>query len=101
MYSLVLVVVHDLNKLNDVLNAWREAGAPAVTIHLYVKDVEDVFARAVEAGATVAAPLANAFWGDRLGQLQDPFGHVWAIATHKEDLSPEEINERAMKMFGG
>jgi uncharacterized glyoxalase superfamily protein PhnB len=84
------------------LNRYRAPGhdrPPAVTIHLYVEDVEKVFAQAIEAGATVTVPLGNAFWGDRCGQLRDPFGHVWTVATHIEDLTPAEIDKRAQQVF--
>jgi PhnB protein len=66
----------------------------SVVIHLYVDDVDSSFQRAVRAGATVTQPLMDMFWGDRFGQLQDPFGHVWSMATHKQDLTPEEMARR-------
>jgi PhnB protein len=69
-------------------------GSP-VTIHLSVPDADASFARAVEAGATVKMPLADMFWGDRYGLLEDPFGHSWSVATHLRDMSPEEIREAA------
>jgi PhnB protein len=65
----------------------------SVVMHLYVPDADATFARAVAAGAKVAMPLMDAFWGDRYGQVRDPFGHVWSIATHKQDLSPEEMQK--------
>jgi uncharacterized glyoxalase superfamily protein PhnB len=77
-----------------------QGGSP-VTIHLYVTDADAVFARAVEAGATVAMPLADMFWGDRYGKVVDPFGHHWSIAEHLEDLTPEQMRERMAAMFGG
>jgi PhnB protein len=63
-------------------------------IFLYVEDVDASFERAVDAGATVASPLEDMFWGDRFGSVMDPFGHHWSLATHKEDLTEEEIAER-------
>ena len=69
-------------------------GSP-VTIHLQVQDADAGFARAVAAGATVTMPLADMFWGDRYGQLRDPFGHRWSVATHVRDLSPEQIRDAA------
>ncbi|MHB1991834.1 VOC family protein [Metallibacterium scheffleri] len=69
-------------------------GSP-VTIHLQVEDADAVFARAMRAGATVTMPLADMFWGDRYGQVRDPFGHSWSIATHVRDLSPEQIRAAA------
>jgi uncharacterized glyoxalase superfamily protein PhnB len=65
-------------------------GSP-VTIHLMVDNVDEVYARAVAAGATAKMPVADMFWGDRYGKLIDPFGHEWSIATHVRDLTPEEI----------
>jgi len=70
-----------------------------VTLHLYVADANASFARAVEAGAKVKMPLADMFWGDRYGQLVDPFGHHWSIAEHLEDLTPEQMQERMVSMF--
>jgi PhnB protein len=65
-----------------------------VRIGLYVDDVDDVVKRAVAAGAKVLIPVADQFYGDRSGRLEDPFGHVWIVGTHKEDVSPEEIARR-------
>jgi PhnB protein len=70
-------------------------GGTAVNIFLYVKDVDEVFQQAVEAGARISMPLSDMFWGDRYGQLTDPFGHSWSLATHKEDVHPEELRKRA------
>lgn len=64
-----------------------------------MEDVDAAFQRAVAAGAKVTMPLADMFWGDRFGKPQDPFGHEWGLATHKEDLSPEEIGKRAQATF--
>ena len=86
--------------LNDELPEWGvrgpdpAAGVP-VSLHLYVEDVDAVFKRAVAAGCTVKMPVQDMFWGDRYGKLVDPFGHEWGLATHKEDLSPEEMAKRA------
>jgi len=70
-------------------------GSPVV-IHLSVPNVDEVWARATAAGATVRMELADAFWGDRYGQVEDPFGHRWSLATHIRDVSPEEM-QQAMK----
>lgn len=69
-------------------------------MHLYVTDVDAQFKRAIEAGATVVDDVKDQFYGDRTGSLKDPFGHLWFIGTHKEDLTPEQIRQRAMEMFG-
>jgi PhnB protein len=62
---------------------------------MYVEDVDAVVQRAVDAGATITVEVADQFWGDRFGALTDPFGHSWTIATHVEDVPPEEMAERA------
>jgi PhnB protein len=67
-------------------------GSP-VTLHLYVEDADAQFERAIAAGATVRMPIADMFWGDRYGVLEDPFGHHWSVATHKRDVSPDEMRE--------
>jgi PhnB protein len=77
------------------------AGNSPVTIHLYVTDADATFARAVDAGATVAMPLADMFWGDRYGKLVDPFGHHWSIAEHLEDPTPEQMEERMATAMAG
>jgi PhnB protein len=69
-------------------------GGSAVSILLYVEDVDACFSQATAAGATVTRPLKDQFYGDRSATLTDPFGHVWHIATHKEDVTPEEMNKR-------
>ena len=74
-------------------------GGIASSLHLYVDDADKAFSRALEAGCTVKAPLMDAFWGDRYGKVTDPFGHEWGIATHKEDLSVEEMGKRAAEFF--
>jgi PhnB protein len=73
----------------------RELGGTTAGVFLYVDDVDAVAQKAVDAGATVTMEVADQFWGDRFGSLQDPFGHSWSIATHVEDVPPEEMAERA------
>ena len=70
-------------------------GGTATSLYLYVADANAVFQRAIEAGATVSLPLMDAFWGDRYGQVTDPFGHQWGIATRQEEVSAEELARRA------
>jgi PhnB protein len=72
----------------------QTAGFVTGTTFLYVPDVDTVFKKAVDAGAKVVMPPTDMFWGDRFGKVVDPFGHHWGIATHKEDLSPQEIQKR-------
>ena len=73
-------------------------GGSPVSLLIYVKDVDASFARAERAGCTAQMPPTDMFWGDRYGKLVDPFGHHWALATHKEDLSPEEMAKRMADM---
>ena len=75
----------------------KELGATSIGIFMYVNDVDEVVQQAVDAGGTVTMPVEDQFWGDRFGAVADPWGHQWQIATHKEDLSPEEIMERGKK----
>ncbi|MGB8133174.1 MAG: VOC family protein, partial [Nitrososphaeraceae archaeon] len=71
----------------------KSIGGTTVTLHIYTEDVDKIFNQAVKAGATVVMPVMDMFWGDRYGQVKDPFGHNWSIATHKQDLSQEEIQK--------
>lgn len=73
----------------------NELGGTSVSMFLYVEDVDAVVKQAVDAGATVTMDVADQFWGDRFGVVQDPYGHLWSIATHVEDVPPEEMAERA------
>jgi PhnB protein len=68
---------------------------PSSYLFMYTEDCDAVFNRALEAGATIAMPMADMFWGDRYGRLTDPFGHSWGVATHVEDVAPEEMQRRA------
>lgn len=70
-------------------------GGTPVGLMFYVEDVDTVYQKAIDAGAKVVKPIQDQFYGDRSGTITDPFGYVWTIATHKEDLSPEELNRRA------
>jgi uncharacterized glyoxalase superfamily protein PhnB len=81
------------------LRSPQNLGGTTVALNIYVADCDALFDRAVKAGAQVVMPLADQFWGDRYGQLADPFGHVWAIATHKEDPTPEEMKHRMQEAF--
>jgi PhnB protein len=87
--------------VNDELGpqtASASAGSK-VSLFLYVENADATYKRAVEAGSKVAMALENQFWGDRFGSVTDPFGHSWGIATHVEDLSPDEIGRRAAAFF--
>ena len=91
--------------LVDEMPEWGAFGpkslkGSSVTIHLYVEDVDAVVARAVAAGAKITMPVADMFWGDRYGKLEDPFGHHWSVATHIRDVTPYEMR-KAMQQMGG
>ena len=72
----------------------KKVGATTASIFMYVEDTDAAIKKAADAGATITMEAEDQFWGDRFGSVEDPFGHTWAIATHVEDLSPEEIAER-------
>ena len=79
----------------------RTVGGTPVTIHVYVEEVDDVFAKALAAGATEVRAVTDEFYGDRSGQFDDPWGHRWNVATHVEDVPPEEMAERAKAAMAG
>ena len=84
----------------DALSPKTVGGTP-VSLMVYVDDVDAVFARAVEEGAEVVRPVENQFYGDRAGRIRDPFGHEWTLATHVEDVAPEELRRRQEEMLSG
>jgi len=89
--------------LVDEMPEWGALGPKSlkgtpVTIHLYVEDVDAFVERAVKAGAKVTMPVADQFWGDRYGKLEDPFGHHWSVATHVRDVSMEEVKSAMRQM---
>jgi PhnB protein len=73
----------------------RELGGTSAGVFMYVEDVDAVVKKALDEGGTIEMEVADQFWGDRFGSVTDPFGHVWSIATHVEDVPPEEMAERA------
>lgn len=90
--------------LVDEFPEWEKLGPTAlkgspITLLLYVEDVDSFVNRAVKAGAKVTMPVADMFWGDRYGTLEDPFGHKWAVATHIRDVTPEEMKRATKEMF--
>ena len=96
-------VENSVMMLNDVFPEFK--GEPyhsgrAIRLTLYLPDADAGWAKALAAGCKVVSPIRDQFWGDRYGEVQDPFGFVWAIATHVEDLTPVEIEERRTKRFG-
>jgi PhnB protein len=79
----------------------RTVGGTPVTVHVYVEDVDNVHAKALSAGAKELTPVTDQFYGDRSGQFEDPWGHKWNVATHVEDVPPEEMGERAKAAMAG
>jgi PhnB protein len=73
----------------------KELGGTSASVFMYVEDVDATVKQAVDAGATITMEVADQFWGDRFGSITDPFGHSWSIATHVEDVPPEQMAERA------
>src|SRR5437764_8234487 len=77
----------------------KSRGGTSVSLYLYVENADASFDRAVKAGCTVKMPMADQFWGDRFGQVEDPFGHQWSFATHKQDLTKDQIAAKARPFF--
>jgi PhnB protein len=97
-----IMLADEMPEMADaVTKSPRTLGATTAGFHVYVADVDAQFKRAVEAGATVKRPVQDQFYGDRSGTVEDPFGHIWTLATHIEDVSPEEIKKRMASMPPG
>lgn len=88
-----MFMISDENPEWDIASPEKLGGSP-VALHLYVADADATFSDAIKAGAKETMPLANQFWGDRMGKVVDPFGHQWLIATHIEDVDPSEFQSR-------
>jgi PhnB protein len=86
---------------NPQFKAPKSLGGTAVSLMIYVDDVDKVYPQAIAAGGTELKPLQDQFYGDRSGTLSDPFGHIWTVSTHKEDVSPEEMDKRMAAMAAG
>ena len=102
MHAMILIGGEAI-MLEDENPEWGSVGPKSlkgspVTIHLYVDDADAFVARAEKAGATVTMPVAEQFWGDRYGKLEDPFGHHWSVGTHVRDVSPEEMQKAMQQM---
>ena len=95
-----IIMVSDEFPDRDVRGPKSVGGTP-VTISVYVEDVDSVFETALAEGATELRPVENQFYGDRTGQFEDPFGHRWSIATHVEDVPPDEMEKRAAEAMSG
>jgi PhnB protein len=94
-----LIMLADEHPDMGVLGPKKVGGSP-MTIHVYVEDADDVFQKAIDAGGKEIRAVENQFYGDRSGQFEDPFGHRWNVATHVEDVPPDEMAKRAAAMAG-
>lgn len=94
-----IIMMSDESPMNPGVKSPKTAGTATAGIMVYVNDADAVYNQAVAAGATVVHPIGDMFWGDRVGNVVDPFGHGWSIATHKEDLTPAEIEQRAQSFY--
>lgn len=95
-----LIMLADEFAAHGALSPQTVGGTP-VSLHLYLDDVDAVFARALAAGGTERRAVADQFYGDRLGTIEDPFGHIWHLSTHIEDVAPDEIDRRATAAMQG
>lgn len=92
-----IMLAEENPKMGPGYTSAETVGASPVSLYLYMPDVDRVFERAIAAGGKSLRPVQDQFYGDRSGFFQDPFGHLWGIATHVEDVSPKEMEERARK----
>lgn len=95
-----VIMLADENPEMGIHGPTKFGGTP-VTLHVYVEDADAAFARALSAGATSLRPIEDQFYGDRSGQFEDPFGHRWNVATHVEDVPPDEMEKRAAAAMTG
>lgn len=99
MFGSSVVMVGDPSTEYDFRDP-KEIGGTPVNLHVYVEDADGAFAAALAAGATELTPMVDQFYGDRSGTFQDPWGHRWTVATHVEDVAPDEMDRRMAAMFG-
>jgi PhnB protein len=95
----VLMMGDEMTGNEDCGKSAETLGSSPISLYVYVPDVDAAFDRAVAAGGTVTMPVADAFWGDRTGMIKDPFGYSWMIATHKQDLTNEQVRKGAEAFF--
>jgi PhnB protein len=94
-----VIFISDENPQMVHIKSPQTLGGSTCTLNVYVPNVDEQFKQAITAGAKESMPVADQFWGDRYGTFTDPFGYTWGLATHKEDLSPAEMGERAQQFF--
>ncbi|HWR49587.1 MAG TPA: VOC family protein [Bryobacteraceae bacterium] len=95
-----MIMMSDESRMNPGVKSPKTAGTATAGVMLYVNDADALYNQAVAAGATVVHPISDMFWGDRVGNVVDPYGHGWSIATHKEDVTPAEMEKRARALYG-
>ena len=95
-----VIMLADENPDMDIRGP-RSIGGSPVTLHVYVEDADAAFERATDAGAKSLRPMEDQFYGDRSGQFEDPFGHKWNVASHVEDVPPEEMEKRVQQAMAG
>jgi uncharacterized glyoxalase superfamily protein PhnB len=94
----IVMMAEEMPEMGGTLKSPGTLRGTSANLHIYTADCDAAFDRAVKAGATVTMPLMDMFWGDRYGMVTDPYGHVWSIATHREDVSPKEMEDRMKQM---
>ena len=94
-----IIFISDEMQMPGAPKSPQTLGGVSGTLNIYVPDVDQTFNQAVAAGGKEAMPVADQFWGDRYGSFVDPFGHVWGVGTHKEELTPQEMQQRAQEFF--
>ncbi len=95
----IVMMGDEMSGAEDCPKSAETTGSSPISLYLYVPDVDASFERAVGAGAVATMPVADMFWGDRCGNLKDPFGYTWMLATHKQDLTNDEIRKGAEAFF--
>jgi PhnB protein len=94
-----IIFLSDETPMPGSVKSPQSLGGSTCTLNIYVANVDEQFKQAIAAGGKETMPLADQFWGDRYGTVTDPFGYTWGLATHKEDLSPQEMGKRAQDFF--
>ena len=97
--SSIVMIGDEMPGAENCAKSAETLGSSPISLYIYMPDADATFKQAVAAGATVTMPIADMFWGDRRGSLKDPFGYSWMIATHKQDLTKEQIQKGAEAFF--
>lgn len=95
----IIMMGDEMHGSENCSKSAETVGCSPISLYVYVSDVDAAFAQAVAAGGIPTMPVADLFWGDRVGQIRDPFGYLWMIATHKKDLNSDEVRKGAEEFF--